>query len=269
MVNRLASSSDINQLSDDYVSFAEALLPKTREIISYYFRNNNYDIISKEDESPVTLADRKVEEVIRQAIEKTYPTHSIKGEELGDTIHSSPYTWIIDPIDGTKSFISGMYTFGTLLALCYEDDIIFGMIDQPIIKDLWMAKKGEGCFFNGQRISSSLTKSLKDSILTSTSPDLFTNDQLIKFRQVSNKSNVLQWGGDCYGFGLLANGQTDLVIEAGLQFHDLAAIIPIVQEAGGIVTNWSGEKINLNTDGTVVAASTKELHEETLSLLNQ
>ncbi|MBU2964107.1 histidinol-phosphatase [Amphritea sp. 2_MG-2023] len=234
-------------------------------IIRHYFRKP-LDIIHKGDMSPVTIADRETEAAMRAVINQHFPHHSIIGEEGEDTIGSQPYTWTMDPIDGTKSFITGNPLFGTLLCLSEENTPMIGIIDIPISKERWVGMRHEGATYNGHTCHVSNKTQLSEAQLYCTEPDLFTPQQAECFQALEKHVRLRRFGGDCYSYGLLASGHIDLVVEASLHPYDWMALIPVIEGAGGIITDWNGNPLNNNSDGTVIAAATRELHAQALSV---
>lgn len=252
----------------EYREFACHLADIARPIAQQYFRKD-FSIIQKDDESPVTIADRTIEKALRDAISQKYPHHGIIGEEFGSYQEDADFLWVLDPIDGTRAFIAGMYTFGTLITLLYNNVPIVGIIDQPILKDRWIGAENYPTFFNGQNSKTRQIDHIQNAVLSSTSPDLFDNEQRKHFYKVSEKVKTTYWGGDCYGFGLLSSGHIDIIIEANLKFHDYASLIPIIEGAGGIVTDWDGNTLNANSDGTIMAACNGDIHEQILPYLQR
>lgn len=235
-------------ISDDsmaqFVDVAHKLADAARVITLKYFRAK-FQIIDKSDSSPVTIADRSAELAMRELLAEQCPSHSIYGEEWGLTIPEggSDYVWVLDPIDGTKSFITGKPVFGTLIALLYNGVPVLGVIDQPVLQERWLGIQGKVTTLNGVEIQTRLTASLKDSYLYTTSPHLFAGDAEAAFIRVRNEVKVPLYGCDCYAYGLLAAGHVDLVVESGLKPYDYLALVPVVEGAGGVITNWNGEKL--------------------------
>jgi len=223
---------------------------------------------SKADSSPVTEADRKVESQIRKLIGQRHPEHSIIGEEHGSDTRRADYEWIIDPIDGTKSFISGMPTFGTLVGITHHQQPIIGVIDMPILNERWIGTAGEATTYNGETCRVSKVTRLAQATLYCTEPDMFNAPQLEKFEQLRCQVYLRRFGGDCYNYCLLASGQIDLVVEGDLHYYDIMALVPVVEGAGGVITDWQGQALVAGWGGLVVAAATPELHAAALSILN-
>ncbi len=209
----------------------------------------------KADRSFVTEADRAAEAAMRRLIEAEFPRDGIIGEEYGARNEGAGRTWVLDPIDGTTSFIAGRPIFGTLIALLQDGWPVLGIIDQAISGERWVGRIGEPTLFNGKPATTRPLKDLADAVLATTSPHLFSNEQADAFmsvaKQVAEKKIV--FGGDCYNYGLVASGHVDVVIEAGLKLYDYAALVPVVEGAGGIMADWQGNPLDADSDGTVIA----------------
>lgn len=248
------------------LEFANNCVDKSGVKIRSHFRNLA-DIESKNDESPVTIADKEAEKILRNAIKEQYPDHGIHGEEYGVENPDAEYKWIIDPIDGTASFMIGRPIFGTLIGLLKNGKPILGVIDQPITGERWVAGEGCGTTFNNS-MCKTRNSSLSKAILCTTSPEYLPGEALTKFNQLASKVRYTIYGGDCYNYGLLAAGHVDLVVESGLKQHDFWPLIPIIIEAGGVITDWQGNELTEGSNGDVVAAANGELHKQVLAILN-
>ncbi len=209
----------------------------------------------KADRSFVTEADRAAEAAMRAAIEAAFPADGIIGEEYGTRNEGAGRQWVLDPIDGTTSFIAGRPIFGTLIALLQDGWPVLGIIDQPIAGERWVGRIGQATLFNGKPAQARPLKELSDAVLATTSPHLFTNEEADAFmsvaKQVAEKKII--YGGDCYNYGLVASGHIDVVIEAGLKLYDYAALVPVVEGAGGMMADWQGNPLGAGSDGTVIA----------------
>lgn len=218
---------------------------------------------------PVTAADRAAETAMRALIRKQFPAHGIVGEEFDDVESSGPYTWVLDPIDGTKSFIAGMPVWGTLIGLCKDGVPVYGLMAQPFIGERFTGDGGSAKYRGPAGERKLMTRpcaSLEDALLFTTSPHLFTTDERERFETVEKNVQLSRFGGDCYAYCMIAAGYVDLVVEAGLDAYDIVALIPIVEGAGGIITNWQGE--SAAKGGRIVAAGDARVHEAALKLLN-
>jgi histidinol phosphatase-like enzyme (inositol monophosphatase family) len=255
-------------ITPEIISFANHLADISATVITKYFRSNISEE-TKNNQTPVTKADKETEEVIRQAIEKKFPQHGIVGEEFQNTNDKADYKWIIDPIDGTVSFIMGRPIFGTLIALSYKDKPILGIINQPITKERWCGIADQNATLNGKIIKTSDCKNIQDAILCSTSPHFFKGNDSIRLQRISSQTKYqsqggIMYGGDCYLFGLLALGSVDIIIEQGLEIHDFMALNQIVKSAGGVITTWEGKELDMNSNGTIIACATQELYDKVM-----
>ena len=248
-----------------FAMFAEELADLSGPAILPYFRAPivvaNKDVGGGFD--PVTAADREAETVIRAAIKRRYPDHGILGEEHGAEAGASALTWVIDPIDGTRAFVCGMPQWGTLIALNDGARPIVGVLDQPYTRERWVASNGTTSFRGADGRRSMLRTrpcpSLRDAVLTTTSPAGYFNEgEQRAFWDLSAAARLTRFGGDCYAYGLLAMGFVDVIVEAALKPWDIQALIPIVENAGGIVTTWDGKPAM--TGGQVVACGDAKLH---------
>ncbi len=248
------------------LSFVNKLMDKSVDNIHKHFRNID-NIEAKNDLSPVTIADKETEKLLRKLISEQFPKHGIQGEEFGIENESAEYRWIIDPIDGTLSFMIGRPTFGTLLALTHNQQAILGVINQPISLERWLAYKGNGATLNGKKITTRKCDGLENATLCTTGPNYFSTDKLNIFNKIAAKARYTVYGGDCYSYGLLAAGHVDLVIESGLKQHDFLPLKTIIEEAGGIITDWQGRELDFESDGDVVASGDKKVHSQVLAML--
>nr|HIL74614.1 histidinol-phosphatase [Rhodospirillales bacterium] len=251
-----------------YIELAEKLADIARPIVTNYFRSN-IKILDKENLTPVTAADREAETAIRIVLESECPKHGILGEEFGSHNLDAEYVWIIDPIDGTKAFVTGKPLFGTLIALCKNGSPVLGIIDQPILKERWIGAIGHPTTHNGNLISTRACKRIGDAWLSATSPDMFKGKHETAFKQLAGKVKFPLYGGDCYSYGLLASGFSDIICEATMQPYDYCALVPIIEGAGGKISNWAGEPLKISSDGTVLATGDAILHEIAIEILSQ
>ncbi len=231
-----------------------------------YFRTG-VAVEDKADLSPVTAADRAAEAAMRQLIERRFPDHGILGEEFGPTRAEAEHVWVLDPIDGTKSFISGVPLFGTLIALTCAGRPILGVIDQPILGERWSGAAGRASTLNGRTIRVRPCPRLAAASLFATSPDMFHGSDAAAFARVAAAAKLVRYGADCYAYGLLAAGFVDLVLEASLKPYDFCAIAPVVEGAGGVASDWRGSALGLRSDGRVAVGGDRRVHAEALALL--
>lgn len=234
------------------ISFANELADAAGPIVRRYFRQG-VAVDDKPDTSPVTIADREAESALRALIETRFPDHGILGEEHGSVRTDAERVWVLDPIDGTKSFISGVPLFGTLIALVERGAPVLGVIDQPISRERWIGARGHKSTLNGRPISTRACASLGAATLFATSPDMFKGADAEGFQRLKSAVKLARFGGDCYAYGLLAAGFVDLVVEAGLKPYDYAALVPVITGAGGGMTDWEGKPLTLASEGRVLA----------------
>ncbi len=251
---------------DAFLSLALGLADAAGEVIRPYFRQP-LTIDEKADLTPVTAADRAAEEAMRSLIERQFPRHGIIGEEFGRLREDAEFVWTLDPIDGTKSFISGVPLFGTLIALTRGKRPILGIIDQPISRERWVGVAGHATTLNGAEVRCRSCPALAAATLFATTPDMFEPGDAAAFARVSNTVKLTRFGADCYAYGLLATGFIDLVLEASLKPYDFCAMVPIVEGAGGLATDWCGADLDLVSDGRVLVAGDRCAHQAALSLL--
>lgn len=255
---------------DRFADVANELADAAGDVIRNYFRKK-FEILDKDDLSPVTIADRAAEESMVSIIMENFPSHAIYGEENGWRCREkhSDYVWVLDPIDGTKSFITGKPLFGTLIALLYKGKPVLGVIDQPILRERWIGLEGRRTTLNGHQVSTRSCADLSTAYLYTTSPHLFAGAAEDAFIRVRKKVKVPLYGCDCYAYALLASGFVDLVIESGLKPYDFLALIPVIKGAGGIITDWSGQEVHWEaspesraTGFNVVAAGDAKVHKQ-------
>lgn len=242
----------------EFIQLANRMADKSGEIIQKYFRTP-FETDHKSDDSPVTIADREVEKALRGILEKERPNDTILGEEYGIVKGGSELTWVLDPIDGTKSFMIGRPTFGTLIALCEGDAPKIGVIDQPILKERWIGN-GEQTALNGDLVKTRPCSNFQNASIGSTTPMMF--DKLSDFGrayELFENPPRMVWGGDCYMYGLIASGYMDMAFEQNLQPYDFAALVPIIKGAGGHISDWRGDELTLNSTGKVIALGDPEL----------
>jgi histidinol phosphatase-like enzyme (inositol monophosphatase family) len=215
----------------------------------------------KADQSPVTLADRNAEQAMRAVLGERCPDCGILGEEFGLERSSARLRWVLDPIDGTRAFITGRPTFGTLVALLDGDTPVIGIIDQPITRERWVGAAGRRTVFTGTlggQVGTRACPDLAHAELSCTSPEML-GDDLPRWRQLAGQVRRTYWGGDCYAYGLLALGQIDVIAECDLKPWDWAALLPVVEGAGGRVTDWQGNPPSTGGDGRIVAVGDPSL----------
>lgn len=290
-------------------NFSQELCNIASTISKKYFRLNDPKIlqeIAKDDDSVVTIADREIEQQIRQRIIEKFPDHGIVGEEFGNYQSDAKMVWIIDPIDGTSSFIIGRPIFGNLIALAQKKDnlvknnyakqnltnnnnscdvvldnyqVILGIVNQPITNERWVSLENEfgnelfGSWFNGKKIKTRQCKNISQAVMCSTSPVFFLNDDLQKFEKLCKltkyqRNGGVIYGGDCYSYACLAQGFVDIIIEPQLKIYDFACHIPLIKNARGIISDWQGNDLKLANNTKLIACSTPQLHQQVVEILN-
>ena len=250
-----------------FVPLAHRLADAARPIVRRYFRTA-VTVDDKADESPVTIADREVEAAMRDILAETVPEHGILGEEYGQTNPDAEWVWVLDPIDGTKSFITGHPCFATLIALTHHGIPVLGLVDQAITDERWLGAVGYPTRLNGNSVHSRACPDLAHAYTYSTGPEYFCPQTQPKWQQITQRVKSVRYGCDCYAYALLATGCVDLVVETGLKPHDFCALIPVVEQAGGIITDWQGKPVTIHSDGTLCAAGDPRVHGEALAFLS-
>ena len=252
----------------ELLSFSNYLADESAKVIKKYFRRP-LSVDSKKDESPVTIADRETEIKIRNLIELKYPDHGILGEEFNNKKTKSEYTWVIDPIDGTRSFIAGYKDFGTLISLMHNNKPIIGIINCPIHEERWIGTTGEKTTMNNQIVKTTNIENINESYLCSSGLYMFEDGDFKKsFENIITKTKYHRYGGDCYNYGMVASGYIEIVIEDTLKPHDYMALIPVIEGAGGKITDKFGKSINLDSDGSVVVSANEKLHKKLINFID-
>ena len=258
-------------LASELVSVAHELADVARVATLSHFRSPDLTADTKETQrfDPVTVADRLSEERMREVLARRRPSDGILGEEYGATSGTSGLTWVLDPIDGTRSYMSGMPTWGVLISVRDATGPLYGIIDQPYIGERFEGGLGRAQMKGpmGEAVLAVRSpRPLADAVLFSTFPEVGTVDEGAAFRRVASRARLVRYGTDCYAYALIAAGQIDLVIEAGLKAYDVQAPIAVIEAAGGIVTDWQGRPVH--EGGQVLAAASRDLHAEAMALLN-
>lgn len=240
------------------LDLAQRLADAAGEAIRPYYRSH-HGVEAKEDGSPVTLADRAAEQAMRRLLDAEAPGDGVVGEEYGEKPGVTGRTWVLDPIDGTRSFTAGRPIFGTLVALVEGGWPMIGVIDQPVGRERWLGAAGRPTLFNGAPVRTRACRELAGAMLATTSPHLFEEADAAHYLALvaavsgANPRQGPVYGGDCYNYGLLASGHLDLVCEAGLKLYDFAALVPVVEGAGGRMCDWNGDPLTADSEGHVLA----------------
>jgi len=244
--------------------FAHELADRARAIARRRFRSA-VAVEAKADGTPVTPVDREIEEVLRERIRRRFPDHGVLGEELGSEALDAEHVWVLDPIDGTKAFVSGKPLFGTLIGLVRAGAPVLGVIEAPATRERWFGQDGVGAFLDGEPVRVRAGRGLRGAVLCLGRP--CGGEPRPGPRRVLDAVGWANHQLDCYAYGLLAMGQVDLVCEYGIDASDVCALVPVVRNAGGVVTRWSGAPVGLDGDDTLVAASCEALAREARELL--
>ena len=250
----------------ELLDFAATLADGAREIALNYHRLPKKQW-TKSDDTFVTEVDLEIETFLHAQISNRYPHHGFFGEEFGDRSEERRYTWCIDPIDGTEPFVFGLPTFGVLIALTLDSHPIVGVIESPAMKERWRGATGfettwqnKPCFTNGNA-------RLEDAVVLATSIDMFSKDEKIIFDAVTSHAKRRRFGADCYAYGLLSCGSIDVVMESDMKPYDMMALVPVVKGANGMISDWEGNSLTLNSGRQVLASANPELHQECLDAI--
>jgi inositol-phosphate phosphatase/L-galactose 1-phosphate phosphatase/histidinol-phosphatase len=254
-------------MNKEFVNFANLLADLATNSSMQYFRKK-LNVENKEDESPVTIADKQTEKIIRDQIRKSYPNHGILGEEYENENLNSEFIWVIDPIDGTRSYIAGHKDFGNLIALLHNNNPIIGIINCPAHNERWIGVKNTVTTCNGKEVITSGVKKIEDAYLFTSGVYFYEPFFKKGFETLKEKSKYFRLGGDCYMYGMLSSGLIDIVIEDTLKAHDYMALVNVVEGAGGKISDKYGKPINLKSDGSLIASSSNILHDEIIKVIN-
>ena len=251
-----------------FVDHANRLADISRNII----REEIYrprEVTVKSDATPVTPIDQKVERALRAAITEMFPEHGIVGEEYDNLDSDSDYVWVLDPIDGTMAFIAGLPTFATLIALTWRGSPILGVMDSPITEERWIGVDGVGTTLNGLAIHSRACQSLDAAFAHTSSPLYFVSESEIEaYERITKAVQFLIFGGGCHAFGRVAHGYIDVAFETAHDIHDYLALVPIINNAGGIISDWQGKPLTLSSGPRFLACGDQAMHSQALQILN-
>ncbi len=249
---------------NELIEFSKELADASGEIIQRYFRTD-MDVEIKGDTTPVTIADRQAEELMREMIQSRYPDHGIIGEEFEDINPEAEYQWTLDPIDGTKTFLTGTYLFGTLIALLKDWQPILGVINNPIV-DQFLVGNGERTWLNGKEVRVRPCKHIEDATLLTSSPlTIYKYHHGAAFDALVQRVHLYRTWGDCHGYYLVATGYADIMVDGAMHIWDVAALVPIITGAGGVITDYFGGD-PMSGEGAVATAG--EIHDQVIALLN-
>lgn len=256
-----------------FLQAAHVAADRARYILTEHRKNKLYEHIyfdTKDDESPVTEIDQYVEREIRQIIQTFHPEHNILGEEYGFQLGESEFTWVIDPIDGTRQFIAGIPIYGTLISLCHHGVPVIGIIEHPAVSERWVGVKGHPSTLNGRPIQTRNCTQLELALMSSSNTEPVLPEHRAGYEQIIPKTKWRVYGAACYSYACLATGRIDLSIDSGgMREVDYCALVPVIEGAGGKITDWEGKPLTMHSGKTVVAAGTTELHQQALDVLHQ
>lgn len=254
----------------DFLPLAERCADAARAVIRPYFRQR-LEVVSKQDDSPVTLADRQAEQAMRAILEEAVPGHAILGEEEGQSgLQNAEWLWVLDPIDGTRSFVTGRPSFCTLISLFHHGKPVLGLIDQPITGERWCGVAGAPTRYVSALPGTPRTRqnvSLQNAEMSCTAPEIISPAHVPQFETLVQSVKRISWGGDAYAYGLLALGQIDLIAEDTLKPWDWGALVPVIEGAGGCITDWQGKPLTLESEGSVLACGNRLLQQAALERL--
>ncbi|MGE4239860.1 inositol monophosphatase family protein [Ramlibacter sp.] len=252
---------------DEALAFAEGLANASGAILRENLHTRR-GFATKEDDSPVTDIDKHIEETLRTLIRHRYPGHGILGEEFDGKDLDAEYVWVLDPIDGTKAFITGIPIYGTLIALARRGTPILGIIDHPVTNDRWVGAQGRASTFNGKPIRARQCGALADALLSCSNPEPFGPGERAAFEVLRTSTKWCVYGSSCYAYGCVASGSIDIAIDCGRHREvDYCALVPVIEGAGGVITDWEGRPLTIHSGNRLVAAGNPERHAEALRIL--
>lgn len=250
----------------EFIAFANRLADAAGDLARTFFRRD-LAVEFKALKSPVTEADQAVERRLREMIADAYPDHGVIGEEQAPVNADAEFVWVIDPIDGTRLFISGVPLFTCLIALVQGARPLLGVIDQPVIGDRWVGARGQATSFNGHSVNTRACASLNDAVLCTSNPAYFEGADIAAFERLRDAAGWTHYGGDSYGVGLIANGSMDMAVESELGVYDFCAWGPVIEGAGGVVSDWRGAPLSLQTGDKLLVSGDARVHDQALARL--
>ena len=255
-----------DQRSREFLDFAIELAEASGTLIREAFRRP-LSVEAKDDLSPVTQSDKAVETRLRERIASRYPEHGIVGEEYDDTQVSAEFVWVIDPIDGTKQFAAGLPTFATLIALARDGKPVLGIIDQPVTSERWIGMTGTGTTFKGKPVHTRSCERLADAVMATSAPDYFDALAAPAYQRLNEVTRWPLYGAGCHAYGQIAMGCIDIGIEASHSAFDYCALVPVVEGAGGIISDWQGDPLTIHSGDRFIAAGDSRIHRQALDLM--
>ena len=259
----------IESVGRDFVEFAHLLADAAGEIVRAAAHSPRRVVHRKADASPVTEVDRAVETRLREMVAARFPDHGVMGEEFGGERLEAEHVWVLDPVDGTKAFMAGLRVYGTLIGLVRGGHPVLGVIDQPVTRERWTGVDGDGTRRNGERVHTDACERLSDALVCTTSHEYYEGDDAESFRRILSRSRWMVYGGNCLAFAQVASGFVDVALEARVGVYDYCALVPVVENAGGVMTGWRGEPLTLEPvpGGRILASGNRALHEAATACL--
>ena len=252
----------------DVVGFAHALADAAGEIVRAAARTPRV-VHRKADASPVTDIDCAVETRLREMIAARFPDHGVIGEEFGDDRPEVEHVWVLDPIDGTKAFMAGLPVYGILIGLARSGCPVLGIVDQPVTGERWTGVDGDGTRYNGERVHTGACDRLDDALVCTTSAEYYEDEDAHAWQRIVSRSRWMVYGGNCHAFARVACGSVDVALETRVGVYDYCALVPVVENAGGIMTGWRGEPLTLRPapGGRILASGNRAVHEAAMACL--
>ena len=253
----------------DFVEFAHVLADAAGEIVRAAAHSRRI-VHRKEDASPVTETDRAVETRLREMLAARHPNHGVIGEEFGEYRREAEHVWVLDPVDGTTAFMAGLPAYGTLIGLARGGRPVLGIIDQPVTRERWIGIDGDGTWRNGDRVHTSACDRLGDALVCTTSAEYYEGEDVHAYRRIVAGSKWMVYGGNCQAFAQLAGGFVDIALETKTGVYDYCALVPVVENAGGVMTGWQGEPLTLRPapGGRILASGNRAVHEAAMVCLS-
>jgi histidinol phosphatase-like enzyme (inositol monophosphatase family) len=253
---------------DEFAASASTMADASGELIRRH-QQKKFDIEIKDDGSPVTSVDKAAEMSIRNIIAKLHPDHGIIGEEYAANAADSEFVWVIDPIDGTLPFLAGFPVFGTLIALLHNGAPVLGVIDMPMTRERWMGGSNLPSTHNGKPARTRDCENLASALMSTSNPDFYDTGSVPALKRMQQATRLSVYGGSCMAYGQIASGRIDVGIDVQFEVFDYLALVPIIEGAGGITTDWNGDALDIKSGDRFIAAGDKRTHAEALKVLNQ
>lgn len=266
--DRLGGKAMSELIERGIVEFAHLLADAAGEIVRPAARSRTV-VHRKADASPVTEIDRAVEMRLREMIAARHPDHGVIGEEFGDDRGEAECVWVLDPVDGTKAFMAGLPVYGTLIGLARGGRPVLGIIDQPVTRERWTGIDDDGTWYNGEQVHTHTCDRLSDALVCTTSSEYYEGDDAHSLRRIVSRSRWMVYGGNCHAFAQVACGLVDVALEAKVGVYDYCALVPVVENAGGVMTGWRGEPLTLDPapGGRILASGDRAVHEAAMACL--